>query len=73
MRIRYSKSIFYLAPLVKMHFANIALAFKLFDLQLLPKVLYAAHIWGIGCLDTIERIHAGAPTTDCWVCSQIGT
>src|SRR5258705_9903665 len=39
-----------------MNYINIPLAFKLFDAQIVPKVLFGAHIWGVGAKDSIERI-----------------
>ncbi len=44
------------APLYRMKFANLNLAFKLFDLQILPKLLYGSHIWGMDNAEIIERV-----------------
>src|SRR5258705_3044291 len=44
------------APLYKMKFSNLKLAFALFDRQILPKLLYGVHVWGIGNSDLLERI-----------------
>jgi len=43
-------------PLRKMNYSNIPMAFKLFDAQIVPKVLYGAHMWSAGAGETIERI-----------------
>ena len=44
------------APLYKMKFGNLRLAFKLFDLQILPKTLYGIHVWGMDNTGEVERV-----------------
>ena len=44
------------APLFKMKFSDINLAFKLFDQQILPKLLYGVPVWGIGRFELLERL-----------------